>query len=535
MMRQNDRTAGYPIVTSKSSRRIRWVPLTRWTLAICLGAAVGTDRGDAATIIVNGEVDGVATTDGICSLREAILNANGNDQSGSPDCVRGSGADVVAFDIPGTGLHSVALSSPLPPITDVLTIDGYSQPGTSPNTLAVGDDAVLAIELNGSGAGAGAIGLMMTKSSGSVRGLVINRFDGAAVVILGAANVTIEGTFIGTDTSGMRALPNRRGIWLRDGASRSTVGGYAPAVRNLISGNLEPAVGIVECSDEDGNVVAGNYVGTDRTGNAAIPNGYGVYVVRSRNSLIGGHEPGAGNVIAGNKGDGIGLWNVTAFEGKRWTAGTRILGNYIGLGADGVTPLGNNGGAFGGGIAIRNYVANTTIGSPAPGAGNVIAFNSPTGVAIFSGTGTTVRGNSIFANTGLGVDLDRTPGRTANDPEDSDRGGNNLQNLAIVIACRLTPRGDLLVDYVVSSSPVHSNYPIAVDFYESDMSRSEQGKTFLGTTRISQPGTGSAILRNAQRLGIAVGDSIVAIATDRNGNSSEFGLPAIAERGGGPS
>jgi hypothetical protein len=274
--------------------------------------------------------------------------------------------------------------------------------------------------------------------------------------------------------------------------------------------------------------VVGNYIGTDRTGASALPNGYGVHVFRSKNSLIGNGAADGRNVIAGNNGDGIGLWNGSAWEGDRWTTGTRILGNYIGVSADGLAPLGNKAGDFGGGIAIRNYVASTTVGSPTPGHGNVIAFNSPAGIAIFSGLGTAVRGNSIMENSGLGIDLDLQHGRTANDPEDTDRGGNNLQNFPVLISALVSASGELVLDYVVSSSPVHSTYPMTVDFYEADTPQNGQGRTFLGTATLPRPGTSSANLGSAGRLGITEGDAIVAVATDGRGNSSEFGPPATA-------
>jgi hypothetical protein len=78
------------------------------------------------------------------SLRQAILDANA-----------APGADAIAFNIPGRGVHAIGPLSPLPALTDDagVTIDGYTQPGASPNTLAIGDNAVLLVELNGALAG----------------------------------------------------------------------------------------------------------------------------------------------------------------------------------------------------------------------------------------------------------------------------------------------------------------------------------------------------------------------------------------------
>src|SRR5262245_20543466 len=76
---------------------------------------------------------------GAGSLRQALLDANGH-----------NGLDTIAFNILGTGLHSIRPTSVLPLITDAVTIDGNTQPGAAANTQADGTNAVLRIELNGS-------------------------------------------------------------------------------------------------------------------------------------------------------------------------------------------------------------------------------------------------------------------------------------------------------------------------------------------------------------------------------------------------
>src|SRR5438034_5241478 len=90
------------------------------------------------------------------SLRKAILDANGN-----------PGPDVIDFQIPGGGFQTISPPSPLPTITDSVTIDGYTQPGASKNTLANGNNAVLLIELDGTNAGSSfsGIGLDLVKGS----------------------------------------------------------------------------------------------------------------------------------------------------------------------------------------------------------------------------------------------------------------------------------------------------------------------------------------------------------------------------------
>jgi CSLREA domain-containing protein len=75
-----------------------------------------------AMLTVNGLSDGTPANDGACTLREALLNANNNDQSGSTDCTAGSGADTIGFSVNGT----INLTEELPVITSGLTITGPS-------------------------------------------------------------------------------------------------------------------------------------------------------------------------------------------------------------------------------------------------------------------------------------------------------------------------------------------------------------------------------------------------------------------------
>jgi hypothetical protein len=101
------------------------------------------------------------------SLRAAILAARAN--------------DAITFNIPGAGVHTIAPPAPLPPVAQKVTIDGYSQPGATANTLAEGDGAVLLIRLDGRNAGRGANGLTINAAGGTVEGLMITRFKGNGI------------------------------------------------------------------------------------------------------------------------------------------------------------------------------------------------------------------------------------------------------------------------------------------------------------------------------------------------------------------
>ena len=137
---------------------------------------------------------------GAGSLRDAITLANAN-----------PGLDTITFHIPGSGVHTIIPASDLPNITDPVIIDGYTQPGASPNTNpltlgpgALGSNAVILIELSGSGGAAGAPGLGLNISAGNstVRGLAINRFARSGINLEPADGNIIEGNFLGTDPTG---------------------------------------------------------------------------------------------------------------------------------------------------------------------------------------------------------------------------------------------------------------------------------------------------------------------------------------------
>src|SRR5262245_44812795 len=95
------------------------------------------------------------------SLRQAINDANSNIDF-----------STILFNIPGAGVHTIAPATSLPPLGAIVLIDGYSQPGASKNTLEIGNNAVLLIEIDG-GPGNLATGLVIEHSQSVVQGLVI--------------------------------------------------------------------------------------------------------------------------------------------------------------------------------------------------------------------------------------------------------------------------------------------------------------------------------------------------------------------------
>src|SRR5262249_9461686 len=154
--------------------------------------------------------------------------------------------------------------SPLPTITDSVVLDATSQPGYAGAPL---------IELDGSGAGANANGLTITGANSFIKGFAINRFSGDGVLITGsgATGNVIAGDYIGTDFSGTIALGNGNdGVHIQNGAGNNTIGGTTPGTRNITSGNHR--YGMELWGTGPGNVVEGDYIGTDESGLAALPN-----------------------------------------------------------------------------------------------------------------------------------------------------------------------------------------------------------------------------------------------------------------------
>jgi cytoskeletal protein CcmA (bactofilin family) len=191
----------------------------------------------------------VPDDDGPGSLRQAIVDANTTANIGDPDRIE--------FAIPGSGVQTIGLLSPLPDITDAVVIDGYTQPGASQNTLASGNDAVLLVELDGTLAGT-ASALNLVAGGSTVQGLVINRFTGDGIDVSGDGNI-VAGNFIGTDAAGAANLGNGgAGVAIVGTAQNVRVGGDTPAGQNRIRFN--GGNGILVTTSGSGNDLRRNAV-----------------------------------------------------------------------------------------------------------------------------------------------------------------------------------------------------------------------------------------------------------------------------------
>jgi hypothetical protein len=451
---------------------------------------------------------------GAGSLRQAILDANATD-----------GASVIDFNISGTGVKTIRPTSALPTITEPVTIDGYTQNDARPNTKAVGNDASLKIELDGTNAGSSP-GLEIRDASNSViKGLVINRFPGSGIFVSGATVGTrIEGNFIGTDPTGTVDRGNElAGVNINPGESGSpsqhVVGGTTPAARNLISGNGNDGVflqGSRTADLADSNRIQGNYIGTDRSGTKDLGNSFGgIYLGDASGTIIGGTTVASRNVISGNSDEGVLL---------NFVSGTKVLGNRIGTTASGTGALGNDDD----GVGIVGVTSNNSIGDGTSAGSNTLAFNGKDGVQVLDGTstGNKVSRNSIFSNVGLGIDL-LGPGEgfttniaTPNDTGDVDSGPNGLQNKPSLGSAK-TVSGKTTIKGTLNSA---AGKTYKVEFYSNPSG--DEGKKFIGAKVVSTGSDGKAAFTFTPATAVSVGQTVTAAATsDATLDTSEFSAP----------
>jgi hypothetical protein len=178
--------------------------------------------------------------------------------------------------------------------------------------------------------------------TGAGEGNVISGNDSQGVEINGPATSgnTVVGNLIGTDQAGTSSVPNAAGgVRLSGLAAGNTIGGTSGTARNVISGNDAYGIEITESASAD--TIAGNYIGVDITGIAALFNGgEGIRVLNGANgNTIGGRTNGAGNIIAFNSLDGIMLDGDTTDQNT--ISRNAIFENDslgIDLANDGVTP-----------------------------------------------------------------------------------------------------------------------------------------------------------------------------------------------------
>jgi len=334
--------------------------------------------------------------------------------------------------------------------------------------------------------------------------------NGAGISI--GLGTKVQGNYIGTDATGSFAVPNNTGIEVNFSDTTVVIGGTEPGARNVISGNT--GSGIRLSLSNGGGSVQGNYIGTDATGSYAVGNSHGISILSS-GATIGGTTPAARNVISGNN-YGIDIGSLTTATIRD----TVIVGNYIGSNAAGDGPVPN---VFVG-VHIGGTSQGARIGGTEAGAGNLIAFNVGDGVALSSvinhDSRVAVRGNSIFSNGDLGLDLGSN-GPDANDSLDADGGGNFGQNYPVLTD--VSTSGDTTtVSGTLDSTP---NKTFNVDLYSNaacGQSGYGEGARLFHTLQVTTGNDGRAAIAATVNAPLPSGRVLTATATDQAGNTSEF-------------
>jgi hypothetical protein len=393
------------------------------TLGFQSQATVNVQDANAATFVVGNTAD-----DGPGSLRQAILDANAH-----------PGLDFITFSIPGPGVHVILPTSPLPTITDPVVIDGYTQPGASPNTLSNADNAVLQVVLDCSVMGVGVpeaqtggadyYGLDIAAGGCTIRGLVINNlfatwgsdpasglivthpYDGGRLIggasvgggirLRGGGTNVIEGNFIGVDPAGGSFVESHLGVEVTDGSSGNRIGGSTSAARNLIAAG-GPGVYIWATNGPVpppvANVVEGNYFDITATGVGPLTwpyvsgsmelqevPGTGVLIFNSHSNIIGGQLPGSANVIANAR---------TAIDLEA-CHDTIVQGNLLGTDSTGRTLITNA--IFGSAVnqVFFDQYSDTRLGAAFSGFEGVSISTLFFAVGLGPNARNTVRGNLI--------------------------------------------------------------------------------------------------------------------------------------------
>ena len=375
--------------------------------------------------------------------------------------------------------------------------------GTNAAGTAAVANGFAGIEIKG-----GATGNRIGGTAAAARNLLSgNGYQGIAILDAGTNGNVVEGNWIGLNSGGTAALPNLySGVQIYNGAQGNTIGGTAAGARNVISGNANQGVAI-SGAGTSGNIVAGNFSGLNAAGTAAIPNTFaGVEIFGgATNNTIGGTTAGAGNVLSGNLGQGVALSassnntvagnfigtnpagtaaiangtpaarssGVGVFSGasnntigggnlisgntaqgiyltSAGTNGNVISGNFIGLNAAGTAAVTNG---FSG-IEINGGAQTNVVGGTTVSARNVISGNTIQGV-FFNGAGTNgnrvlgnyigtnAAGSAAVANAGDGVEIYNGPsGNTIG--AGNVISGNANRNVLIIAASSNTVSGNFI-------------------------------------------------------------------------------------------
>jgi CSLREA domain-containing protein len=514
-------------------------------------------RAALADVTVNTTADN-DVDDGSCSLREAIKAANTN--ASYNGCARSAATvDAISFNV-GTGTPKITVTdSDLPGFSEPATINGATGGATR-------------VEI--AGGGSRSTGLAIAGTGSAVRNLVINGFTSRQLFMANGNGIVVEGNLLGTNAAGT-AFVTGGGVGIEIctgfacGVSDShQIGGPTAAQRNVIVPN---GVGI-SVGSSSATTIQGNFIGTDITGTIALSPGFstGIGINNAVGIVIGGADPGEGNVITGFQGVVIG-GNPALLR----STGVIVQGNFIGTDVTGTLDLGGSGDGIvvahaedtqiggltaGAGNLVSGFVQGITggssgvsgsqvddttvqgnrVGTNAAGTGalpnsgigiylgddaiienNIVAFNGGAGVHTICGACVQrITANSIHSNGGLGISL-HEDGVTPNDTDDPDTGANGRQNFPILDSA-LFPGGTSITG-TLNSTP---STTFRVEIFANDAcdaSGNGEGAEFVGfKDDVTTDAGGDAAFTVTLSENVSAGKVMTATAIAPNGSTSEL-------------
>jgi CSLREA domain-containing protein len=337
------------------------------------------------------------------------------------------------------------------------------------------------IEIDGTKAGVAAA-LRIESANNILKGLVINGFISQGILISGsgAFGNIVAGNYIGTDAAGTLDLGNGREGVQIAGGAHDNTIGGTTPNERNVISGND--LSGVEISEAHSNIIVGNYIGTDASGMVALANHrFGVFIsLGAQGNVIGGTASGEGNVISGNGSRGVYIY-------ASGTTSNTISGNYIGTDAPGTAALGNQQGGVYIGEPLGGAQGNTI------GPGNVIAHNGGNGIVVDGPdtTGNTITQNSITDNADLGI-----------------------YNLTGGNAELAPPTITSVTVYSISGTACPN---CTVEIFSDP---GNEGKIYEGATTADGDG-------NFTWTGSVAGPYVKATGTDEAGNTSEFSLPTL--------
>jgi len=331
---------------------------------------------------------------------------------------------------------------------------------------------------------------------------VFSPIPGIAMVFQNIINTTIQGNKIGTDITGQLAVPNDLGIVTFTNIPTTIENTLIKD--NIISGNRSDGAALQVSVNR--SVIQGNFIGTDATGTLALGNGGNGMRITGTGNVVGGTNSGDFNLFSANSGAGLSI------EGANDSI---VQGNFIGTDASGTIDLGN------GGIGISIYgnfdtdtpSLNNLIGGTFSNEKNIVKFNDDLGVLVDGLTTipsslNSILGNTLFLNTKDGIFLNNN--------------GNNLQEPPTLLSADYCPTNSILI--VTITAPVNpgaSLFRLEVFVNSIDRTPITEGERFIGA--VNSVPSSATVTQAFYVPGISVGQWVSATATNMNGSGGTFG------------